>query len=97
MAISFERRSPACDSERAGNCFERIAEGGLEKRLGREMTSRRSMRKETAMRSARKKRVEEEAARTTRLLWARGAASYTGKVSKFRAYHEAEVTRMMFE
>ena len=60
VTVTFERRSPARDSERAGNCFERVVESGLEKRLGREMASRRSMRIEIVMRSVRKKRVKED-------------------------------------
>lgn len=52
------------------------------------MASRRGMRKEIVMRLARKKRVKEEAARKTRRMWAGGAASNTGNVSKFRAYDE---------
>ena len=58
VTVSFERRSPARDSVRAGSCFERVIESGLEKRLGREMASRRSMRKEIVMRSARKETCE---------------------------------------
>ena len=87
VTVTFERRSPARDSERAGSCFERVIESGLEKRLGREMASRRSMRKEIVMRSVREKRVKEDGNGKNEQDYV-GPASYTGNVSKFRAYDE---------